>query len=71
MNIEESNSQSEITDPIGFNLVNANIYVFFIFFIPGMYTLRVDCTPSLHTLVYDLTKQVSMDYQVYVHLRGP
>lgn len=27
--------------------------------IPGMYTLRVDCTPSLHTLVYDLTKQVS------------
>lgn len=26
--------------------------------IPGMYTLRVDCTPSLHTLVYDLTKQV-------------
>uniref|UniRef100_A0A3B4T533 Glutamate carboxypeptidase 2 n=1 Tax=Seriola dumerili TaxID=41447 RepID=A0A3B4T533_SERDU len=27
--------------------------------IEGMYTLRVDCTPSLHTLVYDLTKQVS------------
>lgn len=27
--------------------------------ITGMYTLRVDCTPSLHTLVYDLTKQVS------------
>uniref|UniRef100_A0AAQ6A1Z7 Glutamate carboxypeptidase 2 n=1 Tax=Amphiprion ocellaris TaxID=80972 RepID=A0AAQ6A1Z7_AMPOC len=26
--------------------------------IEGMYTLRVDCTPSLHTLVYDLTKQV-------------
>lgn len=24
-----------------------------------MYTLRVDCTPSLHTLVYDITKQVS------------
>lgn len=23
-----------------------------------MYTLRVDCTPSLHTLVYDITKQV-------------
>ncbi|KAJ3590311.1 hypothetical protein NHX12_008264 [Muraenolepis orangiensis] len=23
-----------------------------------MYTLRVDCTPSLHTLVYDLTKQI-------------
>lgn len=23
-----------------------------------MYTLRVDCTPSLHTLVYDVTKQV-------------
>ncbi|XP_051522205.1 putative N-acetylated-alpha-linked acidic dipeptidase [Myxocyprinus asiaticus] len=27
--------------------------------IEGMYTLRVDCTPSLHTLVYDITKQVS------------
>uniref|UniRef100_A0A3B3YW23 Glutamate carboxypeptidase 2 n=1 Tax=Poecilia mexicana TaxID=48701 RepID=A0A3B3YW23_9TELE len=27
--------------------------------IEGMYTLRVDCTPSLHTLVYDLTKQIS------------
>uniref|UniRef100_A0A3Q3WGA2 Aminopeptidase NAALADL1 n=1 Tax=Mola mola TaxID=94237 RepID=A0A3Q3WGA2_MOLML len=26
--------------------------------IEGMYTLRVDCTPSLHTLVYDLTKQL-------------
>uniref|UniRef100_A0A3Q2Z2J9 glutamate carboxypeptidase II n=1 Tax=Hippocampus comes TaxID=109280 RepID=A0A3Q2Z2J9_HIPCM len=25
--------------------------------IEGMYTLRVDCTPSLHTLVYDLTKE--------------
>ncbi|XP_010788423.1 putative N-acetylated-alpha-linked acidic dipeptidase [Notothenia coriiceps] len=24
-----------------------------------MYTLRVDCTPSLHTLVYDLTKQIA------------
>lgn len=24
-----------------------------------MYTLRVDCTPSLHTVVYDLTKEVS------------
>uniref|UniRef100_A0A672MTA6 Glutamate carboxypeptidase 2 n=1 Tax=Sinocyclocheilus grahami TaxID=75366 RepID=A0A672MTA6_SINGR len=27
--------------------------------IEGMYTLRVDCTPSLHTLVYDITKKVS------------
>ncbi|PWA20475.1 hypothetical protein CCH79_00003726, partial [Gambusia affinis] len=27
--------------------------------IEGMYTLRVDCTPSLHTLVYDLTKHIS------------
>ncbi|XP_053177566.1 N-acetylated-alpha-linked acidic dipeptidase 2 [Scomber japonicus] len=27
--------------------------------IEGMYTLRVDCTPSLHTMVYDLTKQIS------------
>ncbi|TWW77437.1 N-acetylated-alpha-linked acidic dipeptidase 2 [Takifugu flavidus] len=27
--------------------------------IEGMYTLRVDCTPSLHSLVYDLTKQIS------------
>uniref|UniRef100_A0A6Q2WQ27 Glutamate carboxypeptidase 2 n=1 Tax=Esox lucius TaxID=8010 RepID=A0A6Q2WQ27_ESOLU len=27
--------------------------------IEGMYTLRVDCTPSLHTLVYKVTKQVS------------
>lgn len=27
--------------------------------LPGVYTLRVDCTPSLHTAVYDLTKQVS------------
>ncbi|XDV32908.1 hypothetical protein PO909_003568 [Leuciscus waleckii] len=26
--------------------------------IEGMYTLRVDCTPSLHTLVYDITKKV-------------
>ncbi|XP_058269157.1 N-acetylated-alpha-linked acidic dipeptidase 2 isoform X2 [Hemibagrus wyckioides] len=26
--------------------------------IEGMYTLRIDCTPSLHTLVYDITKQV-------------
>uniref|UniRef100_A0AAR2JZU9 Glutamate carboxypeptidase 2 n=1 Tax=Pygocentrus nattereri TaxID=42514 RepID=A0AAR2JZU9_PYGNA len=26
--------------------------------IEGMYTLRVDCTPSLHTLVYDITKLV-------------
>ncbi|XP_053363234.1 N-acetylated-alpha-linked acidic dipeptidase 2 [Clarias gariepinus] len=26
--------------------------------IEGMYTLRVDCTPSLHTLAYDITKQV-------------
>ncbi|XP_061923250.1 N-acetylated-alpha-linked acidic dipeptidase 2 [Entelurus aequoreus] len=26
--------------------------------IEGMYTLRVDCTPSLHTLVYQLTKQI-------------
>lgn len=26
--------------------------------IEGMYTLRVDCTPSLHTLVYDITKQI-------------
>eukprot|EP00064_Thunnus_orientalis_P018319 superscaffoldBa00004180_g18416 len=27
--------------------------------IEGMYTLRVDCTPSLHTMVYDLTKQIA------------
>uniref|UniRef100_A0A7N6BRZ8 Glutamate carboxypeptidase 2 n=1 Tax=Anabas testudineus TaxID=64144 RepID=A0A7N6BRZ8_ANATE len=27
--------------------------------IEGMYTLRVDCTPSLHTLVYDITKQIA------------
>ncbi|XP_013863452.1 N-acetylated-alpha-linked acidic dipeptidase 2 isoform X1 [Austrofundulus limnaeus] len=27
--------------------------------IEGMYTLRVDCTPSLHTVVYDLTKQIA------------
>ncbi|XP_037317931.2 N-acetylated-alpha-linked acidic dipeptidase 2 [Pungitius pungitius] len=27
--------------------------------IEGMYTLRVDCTPSLHTLVYNLTKQIA------------
>ncbi|CAL9683855.1 unnamed protein product [Knipowitschia caucasica] len=27
--------------------------------IEGMYTLRVDCTPSLHTLVYEITKQIS------------
>lgn len=26
--------------------------------IEGMYTLRVDCTPSLHTLVYDITKKI-------------
>ncbi|KAL3992047.1 thrombospondin 2/3/4/5 [Sarotherodon galilaeus] len=26
--------------------------------IEGMYTLRVDCTPSLHTLAYDITKQI-------------
>lgn len=26
--------------------------------IEGMYTLRIDCTPSLHTLAYDITKQV-------------
>ncbi|XP_072317937.1 N-acetylated-alpha-linked acidic dipeptidase 2 [Eucyclogobius newberryi] len=26
--------------------------------IEGMYTLRVDCSPSLHTLVYDITKQI-------------
>lgn len=26
--------------------------------IEGMYTLRVDCTPSLHPLVYDITKQI-------------
>uniref|UniRef100_A0A8C5FSU0 N-acetylated alpha-linked acidic dipeptidase 2 n=1 Tax=Gadus morhua TaxID=8049 RepID=A0A8C5FSU0_GADMO len=30
-----------------------------VFFLTGMYTLRVDCTPSLHTLVYDLTKQIA------------
>ncbi|XP_015241640.1 PREDICTED: putative N-acetylated-alpha-linked acidic dipeptidase [Cyprinodon variegatus] len=27
--------------------------------IEGMYTLRVDCTPSMHTLVYNLTKQIA------------
>lgn len=27
--------------------------------IEGMHTLRVDCTPSLHTLVYDITKQIA------------
>uniref|UniRef100_A0A7N8X6X7 Glutamate carboxypeptidase 2 n=1 Tax=Mastacembelus armatus TaxID=205130 RepID=A0A7N8X6X7_9TELE len=27
--------------------------------IEGMYTLRVDCTPSLHTLVYNITKQIA------------
>ncbi|XP_053279533.1 N-acetylated-alpha-linked acidic dipeptidase 2 [Pleuronectes platessa] len=27
--------------------------------IEGTYTLRVDCTPSLNTLVYDLTKQIA------------
>ncbi|KAM9318498.1 N-acetylated-alpha-linked acidic dipeptidase 2 [Pholidichthys leucotaenia] len=27
--------------------------------IEGMYTLRVDCTPSMHTLVYDLTKMIA------------
>ncbi|XP_060799309.1 N-acetylated-alpha-linked acidic dipeptidase 2 isoform X2 [Neoarius graeffei] len=26
--------------------------------IEGMYTLRIDCTPSLHTLAYNITKQV-------------
>ncbi|XP_062873217.1 N-acetylated-alpha-linked acidic dipeptidase 2 [Trichomycterus rosablanca] len=26
--------------------------------IEGMYTLRVDCTPSLHTLAYEVTKQL-------------
>ncbi|KAM8853094.1 N-acetylated-alpha-linked acidic dipeptidase 2 isoform 2-T2 [Synchiropus picturatus] len=26
--------------------------------IEGMHTLRVDCTPSLHTLVYNITKQI-------------
>ncbi|KAL0973452.1 hypothetical protein UPYG_G00203830 [Umbra pygmaea] len=31
--------------------------------IEGMYTLRVDCTPSLHTLVYEITKQVSSPEQ--------
>uniref|UniRef100_A0A4W6F968 Glutamate carboxypeptidase 2 n=1 Tax=Lates calcarifer TaxID=8187 RepID=A0A4W6F968_LATCA len=34
--------------------------------IEGMYTLRVDCTPSLHTLVYDLTKQVSR----FIHMQS-
>lgn len=29
-----------------------------------MYTLRVDCTPSLHTLVYDLTKQVHIKVSI-------
>uniref|UniRef100_A0AAZ3PHV4 Glutamate carboxypeptidase 2 n=1 Tax=Oncorhynchus tshawytscha TaxID=74940 RepID=A0AAZ3PHV4_ONCTS len=29
--------------------------------IEGMYTLRIDCTPSLHTLVYDITKQVNLN----------
>ncbi|XP_063763250.1 N-acetylated-alpha-linked acidic dipeptidase 2 isoform X2 [Eleginops maclovinus] len=33
--------------------------------IEGMYTLRVDCTPSLHTLVYDLTKQKTERYSSY------
>uniref|UniRef100_A0A673BT95 Glutamate carboxypeptidase 2 n=1 Tax=Sphaeramia orbicularis TaxID=375764 RepID=A0A673BT95_9TELE len=27
--------------------------------IEGMYTLRVDCSPSLHTLVYNITKQIA------------
>lgn len=40
--------------------VSVNVFVW----IPGMYTLRVDCTPSLHTLVYDLTKQVSEFTQI-------
>ncbi|XP_029028124.2 N-acetylated-alpha-linked acidic dipeptidase 2 [Betta splendens] len=31
--------------------------------IEGMYTLRVDCTPSLHTLVYDITKQIASPEQ--------
>ncbi|XP_063061075.1 N-acetylated-alpha-linked acidic dipeptidase 2-like [Engraulis encrasicolus] len=31
--------------------------------IEGMYTLRVDCTPSLHTLVYDITKKISSPEQ--------
>ncbi|KAJ8368083.1 hypothetical protein SKAU_G00081110 [Synaphobranchus kaupii] len=26
--------------------------------IEGTYTLRIDCTPSLHSLVYDVTKQI-------------
>ncbi|KAG9335275.1 hypothetical protein JZ751_005455 [Albula glossodonta] len=26
--------------------------------IEGTYTLRIDCTPSLHTLAYDVTKQI-------------
>ncbi|XP_063062038.1 putative N-acetylated-alpha-linked acidic dipeptidase [Engraulis encrasicolus] len=31
--------------------------------IEGMYTLRVDCTPSLYTLVYDITKKISSPEQ--------
>ncbi|XP_077579242.1 N-acetylated-alpha-linked acidic dipeptidase 2 isoform X1 [Stigmatopora nigra] len=31
--------------------------------IEGMHTLRVDCTPSLHTLVYDLTKRIASPEQ--------
>lgn len=37
-----------------------------LFLVIGMYTLRVDCTPSLHSLVYNLTKEVS----VFVHSGG-
>ncbi|XP_006628182.2 N-acetylated-alpha-linked acidic dipeptidase 2 [Lepisosteus oculatus] len=33
--------------------------------IEGNYTLRVDCTPSLHTLVYDLTKQIASPDEEY------
>jgi hypothetical protein len=38
-----------------------------VFFLTGMYTLRVDCTPSLHTLVYDLTKQVNTHANAHIH----
>uniref|UniRef100_A0AAZ3Q778 Aminopeptidase NAALADL1 n=1 Tax=Oncorhynchus tshawytscha TaxID=74940 RepID=A0AAZ3Q778_ONCTS len=34
--------------------------------IEGMYTLRIDCTPSLHTLVYDITKQVNLNQQEHI-----
>ncbi|KAM4742232.1 N-acetylated-alpha-linked acidic dipeptidase 2 isoform 2-T2 [Anableps anableps] len=39
--------------------------------IEGMYTLRVDCTPSLHTLVYDLTKQKvqKMERREFLYMR--